>query len=243
GEESWSRLAWPASRALLRTSAGRLPARTELPGRHLQPEQLRQALAAKNFIRERAALGQRNAAAGLGDQILLVDPAQLEEEFGLLVEPGADAVEYRRNVLAHRGPVGATAREPDLGRRGEQPGLLPTDALHNACGEAPPEQLDQGVDRARAVRANRGPARLRHGRDLDGHPVDLRAADQRPHVAGRDPEVEHRAVPDVGAAARQPVREVAVALQVIAPGLAPKRSRNRAALDHHGGHRLPLLPE
>jgi hypothetical protein len=34
---------------------------------------------------------QRERAAGLGDEVLVVDQAELEEELGLLVEPGADA--------------------------------------------------------------------------------------------------------------------------------------------------------
>jgi hypothetical protein len=48
---------------------------------------------------------------------------QPEEKFGLLVDPGAAAVQDRRHMLTHIGPVRATARKPDLLGRREQAGI------------------------------------------------------------------------------------------------------------------------
>jgi hypothetical protein len=43
----------------------------------------------------------RQTGIDLMDEISGIDPAQNEEEIGLLVELGADAVEHGSNVLAH----------------------------------------------------------------------------------------------------------------------------------------------
>ena len=54
-------------------------------------------------------------------------PPAREEQFGLLVEPGADTVQHRGDMLAHRRPVQAIATEldilrPELGTLGSVPG-------------------------------------------------------------------------------------------------------------------------
>src|SRR5271157_12701 len=84
---------------------------------HIQSEELGKVFPAEDLGSIRSLLGQREPLTGLGDEFLLVDFMESKKEFGLLVQPGADAVEDRRDMLAHRGPVRATARKPDLVRR------------------------------------------------------------------------------------------------------------------------------
>src|SRR5262249_24448534 len=78
--------------------------------------------------------------------------------------------------------------------------------------------------------------------DGDGDVVYLRPADQGRHLRRLDLKIDHRAVADVRAAARQAVGEVAVRLQVVAPRLAPERGRDPPAGDDEGRNGLPLLP-
>ena len=58
-------------------------------------------------------------------------------------QPGADAIERCRNVLAHPGRVRAAARELDFTGSRKQPVLLPADPIHHALGEAPLQKLHQ----------------------------------------------------------------------------------------------------
>ena len=67
--------------------------------------------------------------------------------------------------------------------RGNRPRLLPADPLHHALGQAPLQQLDQRIDPARAVRADRLPVRRRRRLDADRDVVERRAADHRRHLA------------------------------------------------------------
>src|ERR1700688_863387 len=101
---------------------------------------------------------------------------QPEEELGLVVETGADAVEHRRNVLAHPGPVRTTARELDLIGRREKAGFLAANTFHDALGEASLQKLDERIDRAGAGCADGLPARLRDRRNFHRHLVYRRAA-------------------------------------------------------------------
>ena len=80
-------------------------------------------------------------------------PRSSKRSSGPRVEPRADAVEHGGDVLAHRRPVGAAAGEPDLGGRGEEAGLLRADPLHDALRQPALQQLDEGVDAARAAPA------------------------------------------------------------------------------------------
>ena len=104
-----------------------------------------------------------SALPGAGEQFVFVDAAQHEQQLRLLVEPGADAVEHRGDVLAHVGPVRAAARQLDLVRRRKQAVAFPADPVHHALGEPALQQLHQRVDRARAVAADRLPARRATG--------------------------------------------------------------------------------
>src|SRR3990172_8087263 len=76
---------------------------------HFQPEKLREVAAGQDLLAGGSLPGQREAHAGLGDEVLLVHRAKPEEKLGLLVEACANAVEDRRDVLAHRGPVRTAA--------------------------------------------------------------------------------------------------------------------------------------
>src|SRR5207249_4463466 len=126
---------------------------------HLQSEDLGEIAAVEDPVRRRAFSGQRQPLASPRDQFALVHLAQLEENLGLTVEAPSDSVEHCRDVLAHRRPVRAAAGQIDLAWRREQAGPVPADALHDALGEASLQELDERVDRARAVLADGAPAR------------------------------------------------------------------------------------
>ena len=66
-----------------------------------------------------------------GDVVVEFDAAQLEQELRSLVESSADTVEHGRDMLAHRRPVRAAAREFDLLRRREQSVARPAQPLHH----------------------------------------------------------------------------------------------------------------
>ena len=74
-------------------------------------------------------------------------PRSTNSSSGCCVEPRADAVQHRRDVLAHVGPVRAAARQLDLAGAGNRPSPCAADPLHDALGQAPLQQLDQRVDR------------------------------------------------------------------------------------------------
>src|SRR5215472_2064829 len=72
--------------------------------------------------------GWRHLSLGKGrssprDELRFVHIVQPEDEFGLLIQPRADAVEHGCDVLAHSGPIGTTARELDFARRREKTGF------------------------------------------------------------------------------------------------------------------------
>jgi len=99
---------------------------------HLQPEQGGDITIIKHLGCGRYCFFQRKFLSGICKQLVLVDTAQREKQCGLFVEPGADAIEYRRDVFTHAGPVGAAARQLDLLGRGKEPITLPTDPVHDA---------------------------------------------------------------------------------------------------------------
>jgi len=117
---------------------------------------------------------------------------------------------------------GQEHRHLDLFRRGEQTVSLAADALRYVLRNLALQKLDDGADRAGAVRADRLPARRRRDRDVDLDLIDLRAANPRLDLSSRELQVDHGAVVDISAPAWQPAGEVGIALQIVAPGLAPK---------------------
>ena len=61
------------------------------------------------------SFGCRHLLAGAGNEILLIDVTQHEQQFRILIEPGADAIEYGADMLAHAGRVRTIAVEFDFG--------------------------------------------------------------------------------------------------------------------------------
>ena len=87
----------------------------------------------------------------IADQIVLVHTAQPEQQFRLGIEPSADAQQRRRDVLAHRGVVRATAGELDLRWLREQAGALTANPLHHAFGKPALQQFHKRIDAAGAI--------------------------------------------------------------------------------------------
>jgi len=69
----------------------------------------------------------------------------------------------------------------------------------------------------------------------------LGTADEGPDLAAADLQVHDGAVANIGASARQAIREIAVALPVFVPGVAPERSRDLPPLDPDGRQLVPLF--
>ena len=129
----------------------------------------------------------------------------------LCIESRTDTIKRRGDVLAHRGGIRATAAKADFLRRREKAAARPRDALHHGR-----RQLTL-------------PLNARHGRDLDLDPVKTRAHDMSGRLACPDLEVNHRAIAQIRPSARQAIGIVAVALEILAPGLAPERFRDCTA--------------
>ena len=66
-------------------------------------------------------LGQELRA---GDEILLIHIPQQEQEFGILIQPGADSIKDGGDVLTHAGRVGAAAFKLDFRGLWEKAGFL-----------------------------------------------------------------------------------------------------------------------
>ena len=64
----------------------------------------------------RLLFGERRLPSRICDQFLFVHAMQPEEQFRLPIEPDADAIENRRSVLAHIGPVRTAAGKVDFFR-------------------------------------------------------------------------------------------------------------------------------
>src|ERR1035437_1269276 len=160
-----------------------------------------------------------------------------------MVQPRADAVEHRRHMLAHAGPIRTTARERDLMGRREKARFLPANPFHDALREPALQKLDERIDGAGAVRADGSPARLFDRRHPYRYLVNFRTADQGFDLAGRDLKIDYGTVADIGPAARQAVGKVAVLFQVLAPGLAPEGLDDGAAFHHHRRDRMAFLLE
>ena len=72
-----------------------------------------------------AALSRRRCIRHRGgDQLGGLDTPEREQHLGLMIEASPDAVEHRRHVLAHGGPVGAGAAQRDVAWSREQPSPL-----------------------------------------------------------------------------------------------------------------------
>ena len=76
--------------------------------------------------------GRVGIRIGNTDQLFMIDPAQHEEQFGGMVEPGPHSVKHRRHMLAHAGPVRAIAVECHLAGQGEETLFAIRRHLHDA---------------------------------------------------------------------------------------------------------------
>src|SRR5580692_12233934 len=113
----------------------------------------------------------------MGQQFILVDAAQFKEKLRLFVESRTNAIERRRDVLAHVGPVRTAARQLDfLGRWKEAVALL-ADSVHDALGQPTLKEFDHGVDLSSAIPADGVPARGRDRRDGNLDLVERRTRD------------------------------------------------------------------
>src|SRR3954454_11271006 len=102
---------------------------------HVQAEQSGNVVGVQDLVGGQVFSRQRRRRVDLCDQFALVHPTQPEQQFRLLVEPRADAVQHCRHMLAHERMVGAAAREADVARGGKQAAALPAEALHDAFGQ------------------------------------------------------------------------------------------------------------
>ncbi len=170
----------------------------------------------------------------------MVHPPQLEQQFGLLVESGSDAVEGRRDVLADAGVIGtATAHRDFLGPR-EQPAVGSSQPLHHPVAELALQQVEQGIDLLRAVLQDRLPDRGRQRLDLDLDPIRFRTRHERADFPRFDHQVGDGPVPQICPSARQAIGEILITLQILTPLQSPEGLGDLGA-----GHRhrtgLPLL--
>ncbi len=151
----------------------------------------------------------------------------------------------RGNVLAHLGRVRARAVELKLTRLREQPVLRVSQRRQNVVGQLTAQQAHERADPAGAASDDAAPARLRHRGDADRHAVQLAARHVCLDPAPGNRQVQHGAVAQIGAPARQAVGEVGVPLEVVGPGLAPERDRELplAVRDHDRLGRPLALPQ
>src|ERR1035441_8945660 len=84
--------------------------------RHVEAEHRGEVLASKTLAGGRRLLPEWRRLARAGEQFDLVHATQTEQQLGLVIEPRADAIQHRRDVLAHIRPIRATARKLDLRR-------------------------------------------------------------------------------------------------------------------------------
>src|ERR1700724_4744997 len=144
-------------------------------------------------------------------------------------------------MLAHARPVRTGARHLDFAGARKQAVSLPAHPLHHIFRKLPLKQLDKRADRTKAVLADRFPARLRDRANLDLYRIDVCAAHLRSDLAALDLQIDDRTVTYICSAARQTVRVIGIALQILAPRLAPEIARDRAALDDHRRDGVALL--
>ena len=81
---------------------------------HLQPEQGGDITFIKHLRCAGRCFVQRKILSGTGEQFIFIHTAQHEKKLGLFVEPGADTIERRRDVLAHVRPVRTAAGQLDF---------------------------------------------------------------------------------------------------------------------------------
>ena len=168
---------------------------------------------------------------GGGHEFRLIHAPQQEEQLRPGVEPVADRIEHRRQVLAEVGPVGAGAPEFHLPWPGKHPVARPGQPPHHVVGQPAGEEVNERADRRSTVGLDRPPRLRRQGRDRDRHVIRHRSGHHRVDPAAGEQEIDHRAIAGIGAAAGQPAGKIAVALEVLAPRLPPEGLGDPGARD------------
>jgi hypothetical protein len=110
---------------------------------------------------------------GAREQLVFIDPTQHEEKLGFFIESRADAIEYRRDVLAHVRPIRTGAGQLDFAGRWKQAIAFSAYAVHDAFRQLPLQQFDQGIDRSGTVSTDRFPAARGNRRDGDLDLVEI----------------------------------------------------------------------
>ena len=103
-----------------------------------------------------------------GDELALIDVAEGEEEFGLIVEAVADPVKGGGEVFAEVSVVGAIAAQAYVLRQGEETVVGVGDVAHDFGGELAFEKFDEGADLAGAAGFEGVPFLRVEGGDGDG---------------------------------------------------------------------------
>ena len=165
----------------------------------------------------------------------MIDSSKEEEEFGLLVEAHAYAVEDRGEVLAEVGVVGAVTVEADFFRGGEEACISIRHDGHDFIGKLALEQFEQASDLAGAAFFEGGPFGGGQFVDVDLDFIEFGAADEGFDASGFDFEVANGAVAHVGAAAWEAAFIVAVGFEVAAPGVAPEGFGDFVAAERFNG--------
>src|SRR5438128_7062473 len=65
---------------------------------HFDTEDLRQVAGIEDLCSRGALAGAGQTLASLGDEILVIDIAEREQQVGLLIQPGANSIEHRRDL-------------------------------------------------------------------------------------------------------------------------------------------------
>ena len=126
-------------------------------------------------------------------------------------------------MFAHAGRIRATARKLNFPGQRKHSGALPAKPFHRCFRESSFKQLDEGIDLARAIFADRFPPGGGNCRDVYLHAIKSRPADQRRNGCLFHLKIDDATTSQVAAAARQSVPVIAVTLEVPAPGLPPER--------------------
>src|SRR5690349_11487006 len=108
----------------------------------------------------------------------------------------------------------------------EHSGLFPAEPLHRLFRKASFDQFHKRVDFAGAITTYRCPLRLRNGGDFHRNFIQAGSADESIDHSRGYLQIDDTAAADISASARQAVRVVAVAFQILAPRLSPERLRN-----------------
>ena len=146
-------------------------------------------------------------------------------------------------MFAHFRPIWAGASQLDFPGGREQAIALPANPFHHFFCQFALQHFDYRANRTRAIGANRTPP-LRGGcGNTDVHLVNLRTADQSLNSALGDGQIDDRTIPDIGAPTRQAIGKIGIAIEVVAPRLAPKTCRNAPTLDDNGRNRLPCFQQ